>query len=216
MLTRKECLEAAESLINGKDIDLRNAARSLADYCRIILGEIGFHHAGYLFVTNSPIKIRYRLLSPAVPELFIFEELFDNIERLRHQVDHDDTIIPKKNKLKDLIKNIKELEQLFQTKIYPNLRTLDTSPYEHLIKDWTKVVYLYDNLDNYLSKDMKGFDDVVKEVRNYFPLASRFKELNEKAIADTRLKLRDLQLKLKNLLEQGKEGRRRKSSNVEE
>ena len=26
MLTRKECLETAESLINGKDIDLRNAA----------------------------------------------------------------------------------------------------------------------------------------------------------------------------------------------
>ena len=121
-----------------------------------------------------------------------------------------------KKMLIDLIKNIKEVEQLIQTKIYPNLRTLDTSPYEHLIKDWTKVVYLYDNLDNYLFKDMKGFDDVIKEVRNYFPLASRFKELNEKAIADIRLKLRDLQLKLKNLLEQGKRGRRRKSSNVEE
>jgi hypothetical protein len=181
-----------------------------------MLGEIGSKHAGYLFITKSPIKIRYRLLSAAVPELFSFEELFDKIEKLRHQVDHDDTIIPKKNKLKDLVKEVKYLNQVFETKIYPNLKALDTSPYEHLIKDWTRVVYLYDNLDNYLSKDMKGFDDVVKEVRDFFPIAGKFKELNEKAIDNTRLKLRELQLKLENLLEQGKEGRRRKTRNFEE
>ena len=139
--------------------------------------------------------------------------MFEGIEDLRNRIDHDDEEVPTTNELRILINEIKNFDQVFDKKIYPNLKSLDTSPAERLTEDWNIVLYLYDNLDNYLSSDMKGFDDVVNQVRDYFPIVSEFGELNDKAIADTRIKLRDLQLKLKNLLEQGKEGRRRKASN---
>jgi hypothetical protein len=130
MLTRKECIEAAESLAHKNAISRRNAARSLADYCKVILGEIGSHHPGYGVVKDISIKLRFRLLRSVVPELLAYEKLFFDIQELRDKLDHHDAVIPSTDSLKNLIENVKRLDRIFESKIYPNLMKLDTSPQE--------------------------------------------------------------------------------------
>src|SRR5688572_25134045 len=107
MLTRKECMEATESLAGGNELNRRNAARSLADYGRVILNEIGCYHSGYVFLKELSITHRYRLLRTAVPELLNFKKLFEGIDKLRNRIDHHDDEIPTTNELHILINEIK-------------------------------------------------------------------------------------------------------------
>lgn len=85
-----------------------------------------------------------------------------------------------------------------------NLKLL--TEYEKLLDDWKTVLYLYDNLDNYLFKDKEVFNDVVNRVRTYFPNVDRFKDLNEQDIINTRIELLKLQMDLRDLYEQRKKG----------
>lgn len=204
MLSRKECLEAAESLAHGNAINRRNAARSLIDYCRIILNDIGSHYPGYEIVKSISIEKRYSLLLTAVPELKTFERLFLDIDKQRNKIEHNDSVIPSSNELDTLIENVKNFDQIFDKTISQKLKNLGTTPYEKLLEDWNRVVYLFDSLDDYMSSSMQGFDAVVDKVRNYFSLAPSFKQLNEQTINETRLELRELQFELKKLLDQGR------------
>lgn len=80
-----------------------------------------------------------------------------------------------------------------------NLRS--PSEYEKLLDDWRTVLDLYDNLDNYVFPDKKEFEDIVNRVRNYFPIAKRFMELDDQAVTNTRLELLKLQIDLRKLHE---------------
>jgi hypothetical protein len=210
MIDRQECIDAAEKLAHGNNIDRRNAARSIADYCRIILNEIGNYHSGYVFVKDLSIKHRYRLLSAAIPELLTFEELFETIDKLRINVDHNDKAIPSINELEILIKDMKTLNQIYEKKIYLDLKKRDISPYQKLLEDWNIVLNLYDNLDNYLFYDKQSFNDIVNLVRNYFPIAKRFKELDDQTITHTRIDLLNLQIDLRKLYEQRRKDEERR------
>ena len=144
------------------------------------------------------IEKRYLLLLTAVPELKSFEKLFLEIEKLRNKIEHNDAVIPASTELDNLIEKVKNLDQTFDQTISKKLERLGISPYEKLLEDWNTVVYLYDSLDDYVSSRMHGFDDVVEKVRNYLSIAPSFKQLNEQAINETRLELRELQFELKN------------------
>jgi len=214
MLTRTDCIKAAEALSHGNTIDRRNAARSLADYCRVILKEIASHYPGYGIVKLISIKHRNLLLQAAVPELFPFQKLFNDIHLMRDHVDHNDEEDPSSDELDNLIQDVKNLDKVFNEKIYLKLNMIDTSPYAKLLEDWNEVLYMYDNLDNYVFSDRKGFEDVVTRVGYYLSLSSGFTQLDKETINRTRLELHDLQTDLRKLYEQQRKGR--KASNFEE
>jgi hypothetical protein len=81
-------------------------------------------------------------------------------------LDHHDAVIPSISSLEELIERVNNLDQVFESKIFPNLMRLDTSPQEKLLEDWSAVLYLYDSLDDIPAESMKGFDTVVGEVRD--------------------------------------------------
>ena len=202
MLSRRECMNAAESLVHGNDIDRRNAARSLADYVRIILNEIGAHYSGYGIIKHSPIKHRYKLLRTLVPQLIPLKKLFFEIQELRDAIEHDDEVIPSNDKLGNLINDVKNLEQLFVEDICPDLEKLDMSLDEKLLEDWTEVFYLYDRLDNYLFLNKNKFNDLVRRVHKYMQIVSRLKELNDQTKINIDRELLKLQIDLRNLFEE--------------
>jgi hypothetical protein len=101
---------------------------------------------------------------------------------------------------KKFCKNIENKINIDEKDYIPNLRR--PSEYEKLLDDWRTILDLYDNLDNYVFQDKKAFNDVVNRVRDYFPIAKRFKELDDQAITNTRLDLLKLQIDLRKLYEQ--------------
>ena len=87
-----------------------------------------------------------------------------------------------------------------------NLNLRHPSEYEKLLDDWRTVLDFYDDLDNYVFPNKKEFNDIVNQVRNYFPLAKRFIELDDETVTNTRLELLKSQIDLRKLHEHRRRG----------
>jgi hypothetical protein len=205
MVTKDECITAAEALINGNDLSRRNAARSLADYCRIILNEIGSHIPGYLNGKDISIKQRYKSLREVVIELSQFHDSFKEIQHLMDNIDNDETFSPPVIQLENIINHIKKLNQTFEKKISPDLEKLDKSQYDLLKEDWEETLSKYDSLDNYLFQDRIRFDSLLEEVRSYFPVVPNFENFDNQQIMTTRTDLQKLQSKIEALISSQRE-----------
>jgi hypothetical protein len=200
MVTKDECIVDAEALVHGNDINRRNAARSLADCCKIILNDIGSHIPGYLTGKDISIIDRYRSLRKDVMELSQFHESFKEIQHLIYNIDKNETFSPEVTQLENIIKNIKILEQTFEEKISPDLEKLDKSQFNLLKIDWEKTLYVYDSLDSYVFQDRIRFDGLVEEVRSYFPVVPNFKDFDNQQIMTTREELEKLRSELEALI----------------
>lgn len=127
MLTREQCLnDIQENIATDREINLRNVVRSLADYARVALNELGTYVPGYQVVSKQQIINRFDLLSPRIPELAERRKLFKSIDDLRQRVDHDEWVVPEKTFLKQLFEGIKEFNMLLEAElaIRPPVETL--------------------------------------------------------------------------------------------
>lgn len=200
MITRKQCIDAAiTNIAQGDEVSLRNAARSLADFCRVILSEVGLHHSGYHFIKHFSIKHRYSLLCAAIPELSEYEKLFYDIQKLRDKTEHDETFIPSAASLQSHTNKIKSLDTLFDAKILPKLVTRGKTPKEKFLDEWNVVLEMYVNLEGYPQWAAGTESIAIEEFRT---IASNLRDLDNEAVNEGRVRLRDLSHELEILLEQ--------------
>lgn len=205
MVTRRECIESIESnLEQGNSVSLRNAARSLADYCRIILSEIGSHHSGYGIIKGSSIKQRFDLLCPIVPDLLKHKKLFDTIQKTRDTTEHTDEFIPSSALLQDLTDKVKNLDRIFETVILPNLAKMGKIQ-EKFLKELEEVLEISYDLDKYPGWATPDLNRMLIELREFETIASRLKHLDTEVLQEERLKLRDLKNQLDIILVQAEE-----------
>lgn len=113
-------------IVEGDEISFRNVVRSLADYARVSLNELGAYAPGYQIVRRQQIIKRFELLSPRIPELAAYEKLFKSIDNLRQGVDHDEEIIPDKIKLTQLFTQVEQFNALLEDELVvkPSVETL--------------------------------------------------------------------------------------------
>lgn len=192
MFTRRECIESITSnLKDGNTVSLRNAARSLADYCRAILSEIGSHHSGYGIIKGSSIKHRFDLLCPLVPELLPYKKLFATIQKIRDTTEHKDEFTPSSILLQDLTDKVKNLDRFFETDILPNLAKLGKIQ-EKYLKELEEVLELFYGIDGYPLWATGDLSSLRIKIQEFETIASRLKDLDNEVIQEARLKLRDL------------------------
>jgi hypothetical protein len=104
-------------IVEGDEISFRNAARSLADYARVALNELGTYAPGYSVVSRQQIINRFDLLSPRIPELAVHKKLFKSIDDLRQSVDHDEGITPDKAQLTQLLTQVEQFNVLLEDEL---------------------------------------------------------------------------------------------------
>lgn len=203
MPSRKECLEEALSnLSRGNSVSLRNASRSLADFCRVTLSEIGLHHSGYGIIKDVSIQHRYRLVCGLDPELIPYSKLFQDIQKLRDKIEHTDNFTPSQQELKSLIDKTKTLDELLDKKVIPALVKLGNSPRQKFLEEWNAVEAMYDSIDWYPAWAIGNFDHIKGKVEEFYSIKDSLNDLNNEAIHEARIRLRDLLNELKLLLKQ--------------
>lgn len=201
-LTRKECIDAAVSArALGNIIGVRNAARSLADYCRVVLGNVGHYYSGYGVIQFLAIKPRYIYLSSFEPKLLPFKKLFYEIQDLRDATEHDDSVVPKEQSLENLIQRIKELDNLIENKIIPGLFRSGKTPKEKFSEEWKAVLALYDGICDYPSSIMGDFKAITSKVDEFKTIESNLLNMSDEVIHEARLKLSQLQNDLRIMFE---------------
>lgn len=205
MVTRRECIESIESnLEQGNSVSLRNAARSLADYCRIILSEIGSHHSGYGIIKGSPINHRFDLLCPLVPDLLKHKKLFDKIQEIRNKTDHTDEFSPSSVLLQNLTDKVKNLDHIFETTILPNLAKMGKIQ-EKFLKELEEVAQMSYDFTKYPEWATGDLHPLRIKISEFHPITSRLKHLDTEVIQEERLKLRDLKNQLNIIMEQAEQ-----------
>lgn len=194
MLTRVECLEAAEDCLkHNKPIYLRNCIRCLADFARVAFAEVALHYTGYQVVKDLPITKRFRLLSSVLPEIVPFEKMFKDIEKSRNKVDHHDDHIPNKEQLAALIIRTNDFQEIFESKVIPRLNELGNTPKEKLREEWKITMPLIEALKQNEGWGEVDYYSVKEEIENIQSILSRLNAINEGAIQETRMRLRELQ-----------------------
>jgi hypothetical protein len=115
-LTVQDALESARTL--SKDAEgpnLRNAGRSLCDAFKLILGDLGMAAYGSEFLSNLSIRTRFDTLSKSLPELRGYHRLARKLDKLRNNIEHDDSFCPDKREIQALVKQAEPMLKAMQS-----------------------------------------------------------------------------------------------------
>lgn len=83
----------------GSMSSLRNAARGMSDSIKLMLDELALYHSALDILKFLPISHRIELLNRFEPDTNSFTKDILVIGELRNKIEHDDTILPKKDSL---------------------------------------------------------------------------------------------------------------------
>ncbi len=200
-MSQKECIEEAKRCLQGKDdVRLRNAARALADYARVTFGEITRYYPIFLTTRHLQIGPRYKILSAVVPQLSDYKKMFDEIERLRHKVEHSDDKVPAGSELTDLLTRVEKFQVDYDGKILPSLKAIVT-PNQQLKEEWKSIPPLIGELQQYTLWSFANYYAFEPEAKELEEVIKNVDTMDERRINDYRVKLRDLQIRMVGALE---------------